>query len=94
MIFLVDADFFLSTDRTTGSFLFVDFYVFLETGSFARLARVSFVASVVTFPSNARGGKLDLLVYLDVCRLGDSITPVRGREDCRVLEDRSAALYK
>lgn len=39
----------------------------------------------VTFPSDVRSGKVDLLVYLDVCRLCDSVTPIRRREDCTVM---------
>ncbi|KAG9966890.1 hypothetical protein KCU61_g268, partial [Aureobasidium melanogenum] len=42
------------------------------------------VASFVTFPSAVRAGKVDLLFYFDLCRFGDGITPIRGREDCTI----------
>lgn len=86
-IFLVDVDFLFTPTGTAIAVFFVNSYVFLKaavlTGAWS-LGRA--VASIVTFPSDARSGKVDLLVYLDVCRLCDSITPIRGREDCgRVL---------
>ena len=46
----------------------------------------------MTFPSDARSGKVDLLVYLDVCRLCNSVTPIRGREDYDTISALAAAL--
>lgn len=82
--FFVDMDALLDATGTALTVFLVDSDVLFHAAFLTRARGSSGrrVASFVTFPSAARSGKVDLLVYLDVCRLGDSITPIRGREDC------------
>lgn len=78
-LFLENTNLVLSTYRTTVTLLFVDFYVFFLMTTV--LIRAGSKADFGAFPSDSRSGKVDLFVYLDLCRLGDSVTPIRRRED-------------
>jgi len=83
---LVDVSPFLTPSGTVKAVFFVDSNVLFNAAAGVRCGgRRRSVASFVTFPSDARSGKVDLLVYLDVRRLLNRITPIRGREDCMVL---------
>ena len=84
--FLVDVGPLLTSSRTVKAVFFVDSDVLFDAAAGVRCSgRRRRVASFVTFPSDARSGKVDLLVYLDVRRLLNRITPIRGREDCMAL---------
>jgi hypothetical protein len=73
--------------RTAGSVFLIDADLLLKPG----VAAVGgdgccegFKMLFVTFPSDVRSlrRKLDFSFYLDFCRFfGDSVTPIRGRED-------------
>lgn len=77
----------LSSRKGAGAVLLIDANLLLEPG----VAAVGgdgccegFKMLFVTFPSDVRSlrRKLDLSFYLDFCRFfGDSVTPIRGRED-------------
>jgi hypothetical protein len=78
-LFFVDVNVLLSAFRLTVAVLFCDSDLLFKAAGRRGLGWG--VAVFVTFPSAVRAGKVDLLFYFDLCRVGDSITPIRGRED-------------